>query len=189
MLDVQVLENVGPDPVLKYGVEVPGHGVTICIFGGSDDEIAKIIYEKKDAGCDTGGNTEIVYVNADYHNAIYRYKILRPEPVNFWVKIRLGSSESLNPAAMLAIKEAVYDDFLGENEHTRQPRLGLAQTVYASRFYHPVNALDIVRDLAGVSIALTDETPNDADYVEVIDIRGDQEPVMTIDNIIIVGGV
>ena len=61
VIDVQVLENVGPYPVVKHGVTVPGHGVTVCIFGGKDEDIAKVIYEKKDAGCDTGGNTTVVH--------------------------------------------------------------------------------------------------------------------------------
>ena len=187
VLDVQVLENVGPFPVVKYGVTVPGHGVTVCIFGGDDEEIAEIIYRKKDAGCDTGGNTDIVYTAADYSGAVYRYKILRPETVNFWVKVRLGSASSATPAVVQAIREAVYSDFLGENEHTGQSRLGLAQSVYASRFYHAVTALDMVKDLREVSIALS-ENPAAGDYVDFLDIRGDQEPVMTQDNIFVTGG-
>ncbi len=187
VLDVQVLENVGPLPVIKYGVEVPGHGLTVCIFGGTDEEIARIIYEKKDAGCDTGGNTDITHQAADHSGAIYHYKIMRPETINFWVKIRLASAASATPAVVEAIKEAVYRDFLGENSHTGQPRLGLAQSVFASRFYHAVTALDMVRDLLEVTVALSD-APEDVDYVDHLDIRGDQEPVMTKDNITVIGG-
>ena len=187
VLDVQVLENVGPFPVIKYGVEVPGHGVTICIFGGSDEEIAQIIYEKKDAGCDTGGNTDITYTAADYHGAVYNYKILRPETINFWIKVRLGAAESVTPAVIAAIKKAVYADFLGENEHTQAPRLGLAQSVYASRFYHAITAIPEVKNLLEVTIALAD-APEDSDYTDFIEIRGDQEPVMTEDNVIVIGG-
>ncbi len=186
VLDVQVLENVGPDPIVKYGVTVPGHGVTICIFGGSDEEIAKIIYEKKDAGCDTGGNTDITYTAADYSNAVYNYKILRPETINFWVNVKLGSISTVTPSVVEAIKQAIYSDFLGENIHTQQPRVGLAQTVYASRFYHAVTALEGVKNLLEVTIALSD-SPSAADYSNMVIIRGDQEPVMSLANIIIEG--
>ncbi len=187
VLDVQVLENVGPYPVIKFGVEVPGRGITICIFGGSDEEIAKIIYEKKDAGCDTGGNTDIVYTAADYRNAVYEYKILRPETINFWVRIKLGSMSTVTPSIVEQIKNAIYTDFLGENIHTAMPRVGLAQTVYASRFYHAVTALEGVKNLLEVSIALADTAPADSAYSNVIEIRGDQEPVISLDNIFIIG--
>lgn len=186
VLDVQVLENIGPNPIIKYGVTVPGHGITICIYGGDDEEIARVIYQKKDAGCDTGGNTTIIYTAADYHNAVYEYLILRPVTRNFWVKVTLGSGNHVTPAVEEAIKQAVYTDFLGSNQHTQEPRVGLAQTVYASRFYHPITALsDTVRNLLDVQIALADN-PTDADYVDVIEINGNIEPVMVQGNVIIV---
>jgi uncharacterized phage protein gp47/JayE len=185
VIDVQVLENIGPDPVVKYGVTVPGHGVTICIFGGQDTDIARIIYEKKDAGCDTGGNTEVSHAAPEYAGALYTYRILRPKTVNFWVRVTLaGSDAPLSPAVVQAIRNAVLSDFRGENPHTLMPRVGLAQTVYAARFVHAVTALPGVVNLLTVGIALGTDEPSD--YASVIDIRGDQEPVMSADNISIV---
>lgn len=185
VLDVQVLENIGPNPIVKYGVTVPGHGITICIYGGADEDIARVIYQKKDAGCDTGGNTPITYTAADYHGAVYNYLILRPTPVNFWVRVTLGDSDTVTPAIEAAVKEAIYTDFLGENLHTQQPRVGLAQDVYASRFYHAVTAIDGVTNLLSVDIALSDN-PSNADYTSLISINGDQEPVISLDQITIV---
>jgi hypothetical protein len=182
VLDVKVLENNGPDPVEQYGVTVPGHGVTICIFGGEEEDIARAIYEKKDGGCDTGGNAIVTHIAQDYGGAVYAYKILRPDTVNFWVRVTLGPGSPLTPALAAAIKEAVYRDFLGENSHTRQPRLSLASTVYASRFAHAVTALEQVRNLLSVDIALGDN-PQADDYSPMVNIRGDQEPVMTLENI------
>ncbi|MDR1921526.1 MAG: baseplate J/gp47 family protein [Candidatus Adiutrix sp.] len=180
VLDVRVLENIGPAPVVKYGVAVPGHGVTVCIYGGEDADIAEIIYRKKDAGCDTGGNANIVYEAADYSDAVYQYKIMRPTPVNFWLKVVLGAGTSLTPALTAAIKTALVDDFYGRNSASSNPRVGLAQTVYASRFYIAVMSLPDVRDLHSIQAALG---AGASGYADVITINGNQEPVFSVDNI------
>lgn len=182
VLDVAVLENRGPDPIVKYGVTIPGHGITVCIYGGADEDIARVIYQKKDAGCDTGGNTDITYVATENHNAVYEYKILRPTTVNFWVRIVLGDRASVTQQIQDAVKLAVYQEFLGENVHTQDPRVGLAQDVYASRFYHAITAVDGVNSLRSVTMALSD-APSDADFTDFLQIRGDQEPVISLDNI------
>lgn len=184
VLDVQVLENIGPDPITKYGVEVPGHGITVCIYGGQDEDIARVIYQKKDAGCDTGGNTTITYTAADYSNAVYTYKILRPTTVNFWVYVRLGSPSTVTPSIIQAVKTAVYQEFLGENLHTQNPRVGLAQDVYASRFIHAITAVEGVNNLLSVGIYLGASAPStSAGYLDFIQIQGNQEPVISMDNI------
>ena len=178
VLDCQVLENIGPDPVIKYGVTVPGHGVTVCVYGGEDGDIAEAIYRKKDNGCDTGGNTDIVYTAADYHNAIYEFKIMRPETVNFWIQITLGQQSDITQAIVNAIKQALYDDFHGLGKN---PRVGLAQTVYASRFYCPAISVPGVSNILNIKIALTNDGP--PQYAEVVTIKGDQEPTLSIANI------
>lgn len=186
VLDVQVLENIGPDPVIKYGVTVPGHGVTICIYGGENQDIARVIYEKKDAGCDTGGNTILVFTDPDYSHATYEYLILRPTTINFWVQITLGATSTVTPEIQANIQEAVLTDFLGTNTHTQAPRVGLAQDVYASRFYHAITAVQGVENLLSVQIALSDSTPSSGDYVDFITILGNQEPVLTTPQIVFV---
>jgi hypothetical protein len=183
VIDVQVLENIGPSPVVKYGVTVPGHGVTVCIFGGDDGEIAEIIYNKKDAGCDTGGNTEIVYVEPERTGAVYRYMILRPDTVNFWVKVTLGGDEPVTDALIGRIKAAVSRDFHGLDTETMNPRVGLASDVYASRFYCPVLNLG-VRNLSLVSVALG-TSPSSGSFGQKAVIRGDQEPVLSEDNVLV----
>lgn len=188
VIDVQVLENIGPNPIVKYGVTVPAHGINVCIYGGDDQDIARVIYEKKDAGCDTGGNTQIIYADPDYYNANYIWYITRPTTVNFWVRVTLSATEANNSGLVDNIKAAVYTDFLGQNEHTRETRVGLAQTVYVSRFYHAITAVDGVSNLISVEIALQNNQPStDMEWSNVLVINGDIEPVMTTDNIIIVG--
>jgi uncharacterized phage protein gp47/JayE len=183
VIDVQVLENIGPDPIVKYGVTVPGHGVTICIFGGRDEDIAELIYRKKDAGCDTGGNTEVVYVEPERTGAVYRFKILRPSTVNFWVKVKMSGEEPLTEGLVNRIKQAVSDDFHGLDPDTMHPRVGLASEVFASRFYCPVLNLG-VKSLAQVTIALG-PNPAAAAYGLKVTINGNQEPALALANVLV----
>jgi uncharacterized phage protein gp47/JayE len=186
VIDVKVLENIGPDPIVEYGVEVPGHGITVCIFGGTDDDIAKIIYMKKDGGCDTGGNTTVRYTDSNMGGAVYEYKILRPASVNFWVRVTLGESEDLTPDLEAKIKQAIVDDFSGQSKVPANPRVGLASKVYASRFYASLTE-GIVENLLSITIALG-ETVEAGDYGDSVTIRGDQEPAMSAANVTVVVG-
>lgn len=184
VLDVQVLENVGPDPVVKYGVTVPGHGVTVCVYGGEDADIAEAIYNKKDNGCDTGGNTKIVHQDADYSNAVYEYLIMRPTPVNFWVKVTLGKGSALTESQKAAIIEAVSSDFYGRNVNSGNARVGLASTVYASRFFCPVLHIEGITNILSIEIALSASTPSS--YLDVVTINGNQEPVLSNDTVTVI---
>lgn len=185
VLDVRVLENVGPDPVVKYGVVVPGHGVTICIYGGEDTEIARGIYLKINNGCDTGGNTTITHVAKDYNNARYEYKIMRPTPINFWVRVTPGSGNTITEDSLTVLKEAIYNDFNGINTASGNARVGLASTVYASRFYAAAQSVPGIINVQSIKIALSDTMP--VEYFDVVDINGDQVPVMSTDNITVLG--
>lgn len=186
VLDVQVLENIGPDPVVKYGVTVPGHGITVCIYGGEDEEIAEAIYRKKDNGADTGGNTAIRYTAADYHNAVYDYLIMRPDPIPFWIKVTVAAGIAPSDTQIATLKEALYRDFYGLNDMSRNARVGLAQTVYAARFYCPASRSGADLPIVSIEIALSDDQPADDGWLDLIDIRGDQEPTLSRDSILIV---
>jgi hypothetical protein len=183
VLDLRVLENTGPVVVTKYGVSVPGHGIVVCVYGGEDSDLAAGLYHKIDNGCDTGGNTDISYIAEKYGNALYQYKIMRPTPVNFWIKVTLGTGNAASPAAMAALKQALYEDFYGLNISSGNSRVGLASTVYASRFYCSALAVDGIKNVQSIKIALSDDTP--ADYFDVADINGDQEPVTSSANILV----
>lgn len=187
VLDLAVLENIGPLPVIKFGVEVPGHGITICIYGGEDDDIAKIIYEKKDNGADTGGDTTITHTATDVPgNPVYEYKILRPDPVNFWIRVTLGAGSILTPVQVTEIQQALFDDFYGLSTTSGNPRVGLASVVYASRFYCPVLAIEGIENIRSIEIALGNVEPNQEDYFGVINVNGNQEPTIAMNNISVV---
>jgi len=181
VLDVRVLENNGPWPVTEFGVIVPGHGITVCVYGGEDKDIAAAIYLKKDNGCDTGGNTTIVHIAKEYYNAAYEYRILRPQPVNFWIQVILGSGSDTTAGTQQALKEALYRNFYGLDTASGNARVGLASVVYASRFYGSASSVEGIKNIQSIKIAISPHTP--AEYADVIAVNGDQEPTISMDHI------
>jgi hypothetical protein len=117
------------------------------------------------------------------HGAAYEYRILRPTPVAFWVKVVVGADEALTDALADRIRKAVVDDFSGRGAHSGNPRVGLADTVYASRFYCSIVHVPVQR-MVTLTIALGD-SPDSLSFGDVLDVRGDQEPAMTAENVIV----
>lgn len=173
-----VLENDMTSPILKYGVRVDGHSLCIIVYGGADVDIARAIFLKKDAGCGTCGNADIRHIAEDYYNAAYDYKILRPTPVRFRIRLRIQLADDASVEAVRLLREAVLTDFNGLSDTSGNGRVMMAETVRASRFYHSAICVAGVKELLRIEIAVKDG--NFADYVV---IRGDEIPVLDADDI------
>lgn len=131
VLDCVVLENYTNESQMQYEITLTAHSVAVCIVGGDDGEIARTIFERKSAGCGTVGETEVTYVDTEHFNATYTYKIVRPTAVDFDVQVSFFD-EDMDATTQTRVKQAIISDFLGELSN---PRVKLATTVYASRFY------------------------------------------------------
>lgn len=134
VLDVVVLENYTNQKHTQYEVELDAHSIAVCIVGGEDADIARTIFERKSGGCGTNGDTEVEHVDTEHYNARYVYRIIRPTTSDFHVKVTFFD-EDMNANTKEAVQEAIVSDFLGELSN---PRVKLATTVYASRFYQCV---------------------------------------------------
>lgn len=181
VIDCRVLENDTNATVTKNGVSIAGHSVAICIYGGDNDEIAETIYMKKDGGCGTVGSTAISYVATDFNNAVYNYNIVRPTETNVKVVVTVNDDGNLPSDVEDRIQNAVVKDFLGEDLNSKNTRVGLASTVYASRFSMAVIKTAGVATLEGITIALGSGAAGTS-----IDIPGDVEPVMTTADVTVV---
>ena len=131
VLDCVVLENFTNEYQTKYGIRIDPHSIAICIVGGEDGDIAEAIYRSQDLGCGTTGNYSVGYVAKDHFDAKYTYQITRPESEDFKVQVTFFET-GMSDEDQIAVKEAIIADFLGEGTN---PRIKLATTAYASRFY------------------------------------------------------
>ena len=181
VVDCQVLENPTSSTVTKNGVSIPSHSVAVCIYGGDDDAIAETIYLKKDAGCGTAGSTSIAYTAADFGGAVYSYSIVRPTPVDVKIRVEINRTASTAASVEQDVKDAVVADFNGQDANSGNTRVGLAQTLYASRFAVAVIKTAGVSDLVGISVALGTGTPGAS-----IVIPGDVEPTISGDDVTVV---
>ena len=178
VVDCTVLENPTSSTVTKHGVSIPSHSVAICIYGGDNDAIAEVIYNKKDAGCGTTGGTAVTYVATDYGNATYSYEIVRPTPTDVHVAVEINRTDSTSATVEQDIKDAIIADFNGQDANSGNIRVGLAQTLYASRFAVSVIKTAGVSDLVGITVALGTGTPGAS-----ITIPGDVEPTISASDI------
>lgn len=181
VIDLVVLENFTDTPETQWGVTVPAHGVFISVYGGDDTAIAEAIYRKKDAGADTGGNTEVSYTDPTVQNyrggVSYTYNIERPAPLAFSIQVSLRLTASTPTTITDDIKASVLADFNGDGS---DDRVRMATICYASRFYCPIVSAG-VQDLVGVKIAA-----NGSGWIDEITINANQIPVLSINDISVI---
>ena len=182
VVDCRVLENPMGHPVTKHGVTIPAHSVAISVFGGANEDIAKAIYQKKDAGCGTclnePGFKTVTYADEEASGAAYSYGIIRPDETDVFITVRYHETDTTPAGIEAAIKQAVYRDFYGENEDSGNVRVGMAQTLYASRFAVAVVKTAQVPDLVSIEVGFSRSSMGSS-----IVIDGWTEPVLQFANI------
>lgn len=136
VLDVRVLENPTNAEITQYGVSIEPHSILIAIVGGEDSDIARTIYQRKDAGCGTTGDYEVQFIDETYYNATYNYKIVRPQNQSLKISVTFFGT-SMNETEKNNVIQAIVQDALGQGANDR---ISLASTVYASRFYQAIQS-------------------------------------------------
>lgn len=185
VIDVVVLENATNETVVQWGVSIPGHSVSISVVGGDDAGIAQAIYEKKDAGCGTAGNTTVTYQDDALPGApLYSYQIERPATLAFGVKITIRATAATPNNIESLIKTAVLNDFNGLGAQGNA-RVGMAQTVYASRFYCPVIASG-AQDLISIEISAGEGAGSGAVWADSVTINANQAPALDENDILVI---
>ena len=175
VIDVKVLENISSVADTQYGVNVPAHGIAVCVFGGEDEDIAKSIFITKMGGTSMDGNATVSFT--DEESTVHSYPIYRPTVENFYVQVTFYAS-AMGSAMQSDIKNVIVDDALGQLENTR---IGLAQTVYADRFR---SAIFTKTNLPVKSIQIALDEPSG--WSDVLTIDADIEPAITAENVQIV---
>ncbi len=174
VIDVAVLENKTNQPKTEYGITIGAHSVAICIVGGEDSAIAEIIYRRKDCGCGTTGDTTVSYTDTDF-DATYEYQITRPVAGALKIKVEIFA-QSISEDIRDKIKDALIADVSGQGTN---PRIGIAQTVYSSRFYTIVQGVT-TSPVKQITVAL-----DDGAFSQAAVIPADIEPTLDESNITI----
>lgn len=175
VIDCQVLENITNSDTNQFGVSVPGHGIAVCVFGGEDEDIAEAIYRTKMGGTAMKGNTTVTYIDEQYMAAKYDYPIYRPSVQTFYVKIQFYTA-SMNSGTQDDVKNIVVQDAIGQYIN---PRIGLAQTVYADRFRSAIYTVTST-PVKQVQIKL-----GSGNWTDKLTINANVEPSITAENVTI----
>lgn len=176
VLDCLVLENRSDSTVTKQGVSMISHSVAICVYGGSDDDIAEMIYNKIDAGCGTNGASTVTYVSED--GAVNDYQIVRPTATPIYVRVEINKTATTLNTVVEDIKNAVINDFNGNDLNSGNARRGCGDTIYASSLSVAVVKTAGVSDL--VSITIGRSASATGNYVEM---DADEEPIISASTI------
>ncbi len=174
VIDVAVLENKKNIYQIIYGMEVDPHSIAVCVVGGEDEAIAEVIYRRKDCGCGTTGNQTVEYYDEEF-DATYDYQITRPVAGDLKIKVEIFA-QAISEDVKAEIKDALIADVSGQGDN---PRIGIAQTIYASRFYQ------IVQGVTNHPVKIISIGLNDGEWTQAIDIPANIEPTLDESNVYI----
>ena len=178
--DCFVVDNP-ENETIQYGVtnyNLLPHSVYVAVVGGDNQEIAKTIWRKKDVGCDYNGNTtETVFDDSALAAPYPEYKVTfnRPNPVTIYFAIKIKKNNSLPSNIVDLIKAQVVAAFNGAVDGVARERM--ASSIYASRYYAVVSAVDEEINILSIDIG-TESANGDA-----VDLGIDQYPTVSADNI------
>lgn len=177
VLDAVVIENPKDTTETHWGVAIDPHSVLVSVYGGDGTDIAEAIYRKKAAGCGTTGSTVVTYVDPDFNNASYSYNILRPTATAVMMTVTIQETDATPNTIADDIKNALLKDFYGSGDNAR---VGMAQILYASRFY-PVVIQAGASDFISLKLGLAGGSLGDT-----ATINADIEPTLSADDITVV---
>ena len=187
VLDVLARQNRGDAPKTEGGVTLAPHSIYVSVVGGTDAAIAQAIYNSVSGGCDYNGNTAVQYTDP-VTGAVETVLFERPEELPFAVTVTLRVNAATPSNIAELVQANILADFYGEPypnsdgtlHQSTNTRVGIGDTVYASRFYCPAMSAGAT-DLLSVTISA-----GGGEAGNVVDIQYDQYPSLGASNINVV---
>ncbi len=104
-------EENDTDEVNAHGL--PPHSIEIVAYGGLDEDIAKIIFQRKAAGIQTYGSTVVPVLTAS--GQLYNVHFNRPVPRHVWIRVyNLQTNDKFPLDGIEQIKESIVK-YIGSN--------------------------------------------------------------------------
>jgi uncharacterized phage protein gp47/JayE len=125
---VKILENAANNTDLNG---LPPKSFEVLVLGGSDLEIAKMIWLVKPAGIQTYGNTEITVLDSEGKNQVVCFS--RSIKIYVFAKVIITKNSEFIPASIAAIKQNIVNQIL---------KVGLGEPVIYQSLFAGVYAVD-----------------------------------------------
>ncbi|AMM14254.1 hypothetical protein AX768_09245 [Burkholderia sp. PAMC 28687] len=160
VLDAYVVDQPLGTAQTVGGVLLAANSLYVCAAGGAAADIANAIWTKKGPGCNYNGNTTVNVNDTDGYTPPYptyavTYQTAIPLPILFAVQI---SNLSTLPANVVSLIQAAIVSAFAGGDGGQRARIG--RTIYASRFYAPIAAVDPSVEILSVLIGTASPTLN-----------------------------
>lgn len=176
--DVFCYENFTNSNLTYRGITLPPHSVFICQNGASSQsDLAEAIYNSLSAGCDTTPDNQYTPTTCTYVEPItgvsYTYNYYNS--TNTAIYIQVNIAESISDSLKGRIKEAFLKEFTGESLVDNE-KITIGTTIYASRFYNVISALDD-KDIILKSVKVS---TNGSTWVDLLSFNMNILPILNI---------
>lgn len=185
VLDAYVWSNRKAD-VVNYGATnfpVAAHSIYIGVYGGTDEDVAKSIFETKNPGANLNGNTSLVVEDRENYSApypTYTMQWQRVAPVRIRFKVEIETNQSLPSDITNQVKAMVQSVFNGEYNGIVKARIG--SRINSGIYYAPIISISPdYLNISSLQISTDGTTFNSSVTVGV-----DQVPTIQIDDIQVV---
>ena len=101
--DCLVQENDNNTSIVVQGVTLPPNSITCVVKGGSEQDIADVIFYHKNQGCYTNGSIEVPQY--DHYNNVTYIRFSRPTQVDIKVQMTLRPIQGYSSEIAEMIKE------------------------------------------------------------------------------------
>lgn len=178
VVDVFVTENTASVEVGMGATNyvLAPHSLYVSVLGGNSQDIARIIWSKKNTGCDYNGNTAITVTDDSYSypQPSYNVRFQRPiiKPVLF--NVQLARNPALPANISELVQTAIIKAFYGGDGGARARTGG---TIFASRFYAGITSIDPRVQIIEIQIGI--DTP----VYNSVTLGIDQAPSISAENI------
>jgi len=132
-------DSASTDP---NGYSLPAHSITCVVEGGTDDDVADVIYYNRGLGCYTNGTTEVSISDPTYGN-ITIIRFYRPTDVPIYVAMTIKSLTDYTTATTTLIQTALV---------TYLNSLQIGETLTISALYGA--ALSVLDDLSSPTFSI-----------------------------------
>ena len=179
VVDAYVWDNI-EGATVEHGASkypIPAGYQYICVAGGNAADIAKAIFQKRNAGIPMVGDTEYTVEDEQYLEPRPKYTLkwvtAKPKPVYF--KIKIAKNNRIPGNAEELIRTAVVDAFYG-TDGTSRARIGAR--ILPGKFYGPVSNIDSSIEVQSITLGFD----NHADQT-AITAGDDERPTIETANI------
>lgn len=133
ILNYQLAFNNTDTPITQYGVTVPAWGIYLSVAGGTETEIASILYDKLSAGTTMAGNTDYTYTDPKFPWVTFDATWETPDDTPIQFDINIADSSSYPSDIVTQIQDAMA--FAFQYGTSKIPRAIMGLEIATSAYY------------------------------------------------------